>query len=89
MTKLNTAKICECCMTNEKKSKNAKYCMACSEHICNIVWQRVHRVDARYKKVFKSLHTKLTKLSEEEYFLPNNVKEMIETEDIQPKKDFE
>jgi len=67
-------------MTNERKSKNAKYCDACSEHICNIVWQRVHRVDARYKKIFRSLYTKLQTLSEEDHFLPNNVKEMVEAE---------
>lgn len=69
-------------MTNEKKSKNAKYCEPCSEHICNIVWQRVHRVDARYKKIFKSLYGKLQQLSEEEYFLPNNVREMVGSEGI-------
>ncbi len=73
--------VCECCLTNKRKSKNAKYCDACSEHICNIVWQRVHRVDARYKKVFRSLYSKLQQLSNEEQFVPNNLREIVDTEE--------
>jgi hypothetical protein len=75
---MNKEELCECCGTNAKKAKNAKYCLSCSDYINGIVWQRVHRVDARYKKIFRSMFVKLKELSEEEQFLPNNVKELID-----------
>jgi len=72
--------ICLCCMTNPRKSQGAKYCESCSEHICNLILQRVNRVDTRYKKVFRTMHDSLLKLSREDPFFPKNLKDMIERE---------
>ncbi|MBW2967150.1 hypothetical protein KY362_01550 [Candidatus Woesearchaeota archaeon] len=72
--------ICECCNTNTKKAAQSKYCVNCSDYICNMILQRTHRIDARYKKVFRSLHTKLQRLSEEDAFLPKQLQEMMDRE---------
>jgi len=71
---------CECCNTNSKKSINAKYCQNCSDHICSIIWQRVHRIDTRYKKVFQALHQNLLKLAEEDPFVPQTLKTTLKKE---------
>ncbi len=79
---MNTHKLCECCNTNKRKAGNAKYCQACSDHICNMILQRANRIDARYKKVFRSLHENIVKLSVEEPFLSKNLKDMLDTEQL-------
>ena len=69
--------LCICCMTNLKKSKHAKYCTNCSEYVCSMILQRTHKIDARYKKVFRSLFSRLQQLSSEDIFLPKQLKEIV------------
>jgi hypothetical protein len=77
---MNQNKPCKCCLSNPRKSKYAKYCFNCSEYICDVILQRTHKIDARYKKIFRTLFSKLQQLSGEEYFLPKQLKEIVEGE---------
>ena len=71
---------CECCNTNNKKSRNAKYCDQCSNYICGMLLYRMHRVDSRYKKIWRNMFEKLQNLSGEECFIPKQMREMVQSE---------
>ena len=79
---MKTTDLCECCMTNNKKSLQAKYCDSCSEYICNTILYRTYRIDLRYKKIWKAMFEKMQKLSEEERFMPKQLKGMLDEEGV-------
>ena len=74
--------LCECCRTNSRKSATAKYCASCSDYICRTVLVRANKIDARYKKVYKTMFRKLHSLTKEDPFIPRQIREMMEMEEV-------
>ena len=72
--------LCRCCMTNPRKSKYAKYCFNCSGYINRTILRRIHKIDTRYKKVFRTLFSKLKQLTDEDAFVPKQIRDVVEGE---------